>query len=150
VLPVRLLNALILETCTCHRCDALTQHCQTLRKEPIIAENETYLEVIRKTKDFLVRMARDEEQKKALKKHLKHNDPDYHARMMIWTVAKQYAKIFLDLKLKFPEEEAGWRKLFLVDEKTDEPIRSWKFVYWYEFQLRRELKEQGLFPEENK
>ena len=125
----------------------VVQHTQTLRKEPLIAENEAYLEVVRKTKDFLVRMARDEEQKNALKKHLKHKDPDYHARMMIWTIVKQYAKIFLDLKLNVPEEEAGWRRLFIV-EGTEEPIRSWKFMYWYEFQLRRELKEQGLFPEE--
>ncbi|MCE7744390.1 MAG: hypothetical protein GPJ52_04575 [Candidatus Heimdallarchaeota archaeon] len=128
----------------------VVQHCQTLRKDPTLAENESYLEVIRKTKEFLVRMARDEEQKKALKKHLKHKDPDYHARMMIWTIAKQYAKIFLDLKLNVPEEEAGWRILFLVDETNDLPIRSWKFVYWYEFQLRRELKEHGLFPEDKK
>ncbi|MCE7745010.1 MAG: hypothetical protein GPJ52_07745 [Candidatus Heimdallarchaeota archaeon] len=39
--------------------------------------------------------------------------------MIVWSIAKEYAKTFLDITLKFPEEEAGWRRL---------------------------LKEQGIFP----
>ncbi len=66
--------------------------------------------------------------------------------MIVWSIAKEYAKTFLDITLKFPEEEAGWRRLFLVDEQEDIPIRTWKFVFWNEFQVRKELKEQGIFP----
>jgi len=121
-------------------------HCMNLRKDPVIGEHEGFLETIAKTKQFIIRIVQDKDKKKNLAKILKHREVDFAARMIVWSIAKEYLKTFHEITLKFPEEEAGWRSLFLVDESEDIPIRTWKFVFWNEFQVRKELKEQGLFP----
>jgi len=131
-------------------CFHVVTHCMNLRKDPAISEHEGFLETIAKTKQFIIRIVQDKEKKKNLAKILKHREVDFAARMIVWTIAKEYLKTFHEITLKFPEEEAGWRRLFLVDEQEEIPIRTWKFVYWNEFHIRKELKEQGLFPEENK
>ncbi|MBN1329235.1 MAG: hypothetical protein JXA54_07155 [Candidatus Heimdallarchaeota archaeon] len=125
-----------------------------MKKNKIIAKSEQNLEIITLTQRFITGFITIDEHKKAITALIKHQDKDFVARLIIYSVAKHYANEKFGLSFKNPEEIPGWDSLFLVreinaDTKTEAiPIRSFKFVFWAEFSLRNKLKELGLFPKE--
>ncbi|HUT80164.1 MAG TPA: hypothetical protein VMZ29_03100 [Candidatus Bathyarchaeia archaeon] len=125
-----------------------------LKKNNIIAQSKENLEIITLTQRYITGFTASKEHKKAITALIKHQDKDFAARLIIYSIAKHFANEKFRLNFKNPEEIPGWASLFLVreinaDVKTElVPIRSFKFIFWAEFSLRNKLKELGLFPEE--
>ncbi len=126
-----------------------------LKKDPIISENKNYLEIVSLTQKYITGFASSKESKKELSKLIKHQDLDFASRLIIWSIAKHFAKEKFDYNFRNPESVPGWLTLFLVDNpinaEADEgiPIRSLAYTFWSEFNLRNKLKESNLFPEDN-
>ncbi len=121
-----------------------------LKDEPEIAENSDFLEILSLTKKHILGYASRKDCHQALIEITRHKDPDFAARLIIWSVVKHFALEKFELSFKNPEDIEGWKTLFLVDNglNTEEiPIRSYKYIFWSEFSLRKELKENNLFPE---
>jgi hypothetical protein len=118
-----------------------------LKKNEKIRENPTHLKVITLTQRWITKFAADKKHKKNLYKLLKHQDKDFFARLLIWSIAKFFAEEELGEHFRTPEETPGWIDLFLIKNAEEEiAIRSLKFVFWSEFQLRKKLKESNLYP----
>ena len=81
---------------------------------------------------------------------IKHQDKDFASRLIFWSIAKAIAEKKFDIKLNNPEEIPGWKSLFLIDDQSEKevPIRSFKFIFWSEFSLRKKLQELDFFPED--
>ncbi len=124
-----------------------------LKKDPIISGNKDYLEIVSMTQKFITSFTSSKEHKKALSKLIKHQDLDFASRLIIWSIAKHFAKEKFDYNFRNPESVPGWLTLFLIESSnTDDPeeaipIRSLAYTFWSEFNLRNKLKESKLFPE---
>ncbi|NHJ83889.1 MAG: hypothetical protein FK734_00420 [Asgard group archaeon] len=123
-----------------------------LRKTVLIEENAQYLEILSITQKYVTSFAKDKDKRKALSEILKHQDNDFAARLILWSIAKHFAKEKFDYNFKSPELVPGWKELFMIKKiangKEEQiPIRSFKYCFWAEFNLRKELKDNGLFPE---
>ncbi len=124
-----------------------------LKKDPIISGNKDYLEIVSLTQKYITSFTSSKELKKALSKLIKHQDLDFASRLIIWSVAKHFAKEKFDYNFRNPESVPGWLTLFLVESSNTEnqeeaiPIRSLAYTFWSEFNLRNKLKESNLFPE---
>jgi len=124
-----------------------------LKKDPIISENKEHLEIVSLAQKHISSYASSKEHKKALSKLIKHKDLDFASRLVIWSVAKCFAKEKFDYNFRNPESVPGWLTLFLVENPTSKgsgepiPIRSLAYIFWSEFNLRNNLKESNLFPE---
>ena len=121
-----------------------------LRTQKDISSNKKYLEIISLTHKYITSFAKDH--KEALYSFIKHFDKDFIARMTIWSIAKHFAKEKFNLKFIRVEELPGWNTLFLIERVNDidslqVPIRSLKYIFWYEFQFRNNLEKIGLLPE---
>lgn len=124
-----------------------------LKKDPIISGNKEYLEIVSLTQKYITSFTSSKELKKALSKLIKHQDLDFASRLIIWSLAKHFAKEKFDYNFRNPESVPGWLTLFLVESSNIEnqeeaiPIRSLAYTFWSEFNLRNKLKESNLFPE---
>lgn len=124
-----------------------------LKKDPIISGNKDYLEIVSLTQKYITSFTSSKDLKKALSKLIKHQDLDFASRLIIWSVAKHFAKEKFDYNFRNPESVPGWLTLFLVESSNTEnqeeaiPIRSLAYTFWSEFNLRNKLKESNLFPE---
>lgn len=124
-----------------------------LKKDPIISGNKDHLEIVSMTQKYIARFTSSKDLKKALSKLIKHQDLDFASRLIIWSVAKYFAKEKFDYNFRNPESVPGWLTLFLIDSSNTEeseeaiPIRSLAYTFWSEFNLRNKLKENNLFPE---
>lgn len=123
-----------------------------LKKDPIISGNKDYLEIVSLTQKYITSFTSSKELKKALSKLIKHQDLDFASRLIIWSIAKHFAKEKFDYNFRNPESVPGWLTLFLVESPNTEnqeaiPIRSLAYTFWSEFNLRNKLKESNLFPE---
>ncbi|TET29005.1 MAG: hypothetical protein E3J70_08235 [Candidatus Heimdallarchaeota archaeon] len=124
-----------------------------LKKDPIISGNKAYSEIVSMTQKHITRFTSSKDLKKALSKLIKHQDLDFASRLIIWSVAKYFAKEKFDYNFRNPESVPGWITLFLIDSSNTEeqeeaiPIRSLAYTFWSEFNLRNKLKENNLFPE---
>ncbi|NHJ48396.1 MAG: hypothetical protein FK733_11485 [Asgard group archaeon] len=120
-----------------------------IKKNEILQQNSDHLKVLSLTQKYIVKFTTDKEKQKTLMKIIKHQDKDFIARLVIWSIAKYYATKELNENFRSPEETPGWINLFLIEDAEDYiPIRSLKFVFWSEFQLRNKLKECKLYPED--
>ncbi len=124
-----------------------------LKRNPTIAKSKEKSNIVSQTQKYINNFATNKEQRKALVKVVKHQDKDFIARLIIWTIAKHFAKKEYNLIYREPEKEPGWKELFLVENLQGQmsegiPIRSFKFIFWASFHLRKKLREIGLFPEE--
>ena len=123
-----------------------------LKKDPIISGNKDYLEIVSLTQKYITSFTSSKELKKALSKLIKHQDLDFASRLIIWSLAKHFAKEKFDYNFRNPESVPGWLTLFLVESSNIEnqeeaiPIRSLAYTFWSEFNLRNKLKESNLFP----
>ncbi|NPE06674.1 MAG: hypothetical protein GNW80_00190 [Asgard group archaeon] len=126
-----------------------------LKKDPIISGNKDYLEIVSMTQKYITSFTSSKDLKKALSKLIKHQDLDFASRLIIWSIAKHFAKEKFDYNFRNPESVPGWLTLFLVESSNTEepeeaiPIRSLAYTFWSEFNLRNKLKENNLFPESN-
>ena len=124
-----------------------------LKKDSIISGNKDYLEIVSMTQKYITRFTSSKNLKKALSKLIKHQDLDFASRLIIWSIAKYFAKEKFDYNFRNPESVPGWLTLFLIDSSNTEeqeeaiPIRSLAYTFWSEFNLRNKLKENNLFPE---
>lgn len=124
-----------------------------LKTDKIISENVHHLKVISLTQKFITKFTTDKELKKNLLKLIKHQEKDFVSRLIIWSIAKYYAQKEFNESFRTVEETPGWLTLFLIDgtntaEEIEKiPIRSLKFCFWAEFNLRNKLKEYQLYPE---
>lgn len=124
-----------------------------LKKDPIISGNKDYSEIVSMTQKYITRFTSSKDLKKALSKLIKHKDLDFASRLIIWSIAKYFAKEKFDYNFRNPESVPGWLTLFLIDSSNTEeheeaiPIRSLAYTFWSEFNLRNKLKENNLFPE---
>ena len=127
-----------------------------LKKDPIISGNKDYIEIVSMTQKYITGFTSSNDLKKALSKLIKHQDLDFASRLIIWSIAKHFAKEKFDYNFRNPESVPGWLTLFLVESSNTEdpeeaiPIRSLAYTFWSEFNLRNKLKENKLFPESNK
>jgi hypothetical protein len=120
-----------------------------MKKNEIIKGNSEHLKILTLTQKYIVKFTTNKDKQKILLKIIKHQDKDFIARLVIWSIAKYYANKELNENFRSPEETPGWIDLFLIEDAEENiPIRSLKFVFWSEFQLRNKLKECKLFPEE--
>ncbi|MFW9923764.1 MAG: hypothetical protein ACFFDW_10815 [Candidatus Thorarchaeota archaeon] len=122
-----------------------------LKEHPEIVNNPQQVKLVEVTRNYIMKFASKKETKEALIEILRHKDNDFAARLIIWSIAKYFAQE-LEIGFKTPEEIPGWKELFLVDnqytsEEEQIPIRSFKYIFWSSFALRKELKELGLYPE---
>lgn len=123
-----------------------------LKKNPDISSNRNYLEIISLTQKYITDFAKDH--KEDLFTLIKHHDKDFISRMCIWTIAKYLANENYFCKFYRADEIPGWKTLFLMDRIDDVdthqiPIRSFKYIFWYEFEFRNQLKELQMLPEES-
>ena len=120
-----------------------------VKEDPIIKENSEYLEILTLTKKHILGFASRKDCHKALLDIIRHKDADFAARLIIWSIVKHFALEKFELSFKNPENVEGWKTLFLVDNGLNGeeiPIRSYKYIFWSEFALRNDLKENNLFP----
>ena len=118
--------------------------------ETIMDENENN-EIIELTKKHILGFSSIKEKQEALSEIIRHKDNDFASRLIIWCLAKYIAREKFDINFKSPEETPGWEELFFIDtnfetNKEQIPIRSFKYIFWSEFALRKELKEAELLP----
>lgn len=125
-----------------------------LKTDEEISENPRHLKVISLTQKFITNFTTDKELKKNLLKLIKHQEKDFVSRLIIWSIAKHYAQKELNENFRTAKETPGWLSLFLIDatnadnETEKIPVRSLKFCFWAEFNLRNKLKEYQLYPED--
>ena len=122
-----------------------------MKENPTIKENVEYQEILKLTKKHILGYASRKDCQNSLLEIIRHKDPDFAARLIIWSVIKFYALEKFELNFKNPEDVEGWKVLFLIDNETEEtevPIRSYKYIFWSEFALRKELKENDLYPKD--
>ncbi len=122
-----------------------------LKENGILAGNTAYLEILELTKKHILGFAKSEEKKATLIEVIKHQDIDYISRLLLWCVARVFASDVHNIQFSNPEEVEGWNTLFHADiENTSEeaktPVRTWKYIYWSGFSLRKKLKSSGLYP----
>ena len=127
----------------------LVHNLNRLRKDPIIAANQDFNNILLLTKNFIMNIATDEIHKKSFLSLMEHYDKDFFSRLLIWTIAKAFAARDFNYYLKKPDSP-GWLTLFLVDSMDQHqiPIRSLKYIFWTEFSFRKQLKECQMYPEE--
>lgn len=121
-----------------------------LKQQKDISSNKKYLKIISLAHKYITSFAK--ENKEILHAFIKHQDKDFIARLTIWSIAKHFAKEKFNLKFIRVEELPGWNTLFLIERVNDidslqVPIRSLKYIFWYEFQFRNNLEKIGLLPE---
>jgi hypothetical protein len=121
-------------------------HSQQLKRHSAIQANKKYVKLVDMTKQHIMAFAREESTRQIVVEMTKHVDIDFLSRLIIWTIAKNYAKEEYQLDFKDSSELDGWRSLFLVDSNNDSElsIRSWKYIFWREFSFRKELLDNGL------
>ncbi|NHK31918.1 MAG: hypothetical protein FK730_11240 [Asgard group archaeon] len=125
-----------------------------LKTDEIIKKNLGYQKVISLTQKFITKFTTDKDHKKKLLELIKHQDKDFISRLIIWSIAKYFAQKELDENFRSAEEIPGWLTLFLIEGTNADdnieriPIRSLKFCFWAEFNLRNKLKEYQLYPED--
>ncbi|MBK5113270.1 MAG: hypothetical protein KGD59_02210 [Candidatus Heimdallarchaeota archaeon] len=125
-----------------------------LKKDPIISGNNDHLVIVALTQKYIASFTSSKELKKALSKLIKHQDLDFASRLIIWSIAKHFAKEQFDLNFRNPESVPGWLTLFLIESTPNAeieepiPIRSLAYTFWSEFHLRNKLKESNLYPPE--
>ena len=121
-----------------------------LKEEPTIQENNQFMEILSLSKKHILGFASRKDCHQAIIEITRHKDADFAARLIIWSIVKHFALEKYELNFKNPEDLEGWKTLFLVDSGLnceDIPIRSYKYIFWSEFSLRKDLKENNLFPE---
>lgn len=121
-----------------------------LKEEPKIKENSEFIEILSLTKKHILGYASRKDCHQAIIEITRHKDADFATRLIIWSIAKHFAQEKYELAFKNPEDLGGWKTLFLIDcglNSEEIPIRSFKYIFWSEFSLRKDLKESNLFPE---
>ncbi|MHA1124678.1 MAG: hypothetical protein ACTSO7_03520 [Candidatus Heimdallarchaeota archaeon] len=126
------------------------KHIKNLKENSIIAGNTSYLEILELTRKHILGFAKSEEKKNALVEVIKHQDIDYISRLLLWCISRVISNDVHNIQFSNPEEVAGWKSLFYadIDEPSREsktPVRTWKYIYWSEFSLRKKLKSNGLY-----
>lgn len=127
------------------------KHIKNLKENAVFAENPSYLEILELTRKHILGFAKSEEKRAALSEVVKHADVDYISRLVIWSVARAISSDVHNISFSTPEEVDGWNSLFYadIDEPSQEPktpVRTFKYIYWSEFSLRKKLKSNGLYP----
>ena len=122
-----------------------------LKENSIMAGNASYLEILELTKKHILGFAKSEEKKAALVEVIKHQDINYISRLLLWCVARVFASDTHNIQFSSPEEVEGWNSLFHADienssEEAKTPVRTWKYIFWSSFSLRKKLKSSGLYP----
>lgn len=126
-------------------------HFNKLNGNSVIKKSKEHQEIILLTKKYIMNFSSKKEKQEALIEITRHKDNDFAARLIIWCIAKYFAQEVYNYNFKNPEEIQGWKSLFLIDSEFDTnqesiPIRSFKYIFWSEFALRKELKALNLYP----
>jgi len=121
-----------------------------LQEHPALATSAQARTILALTRQHLLTFSQ-KAKKAALLKVCLHKDLDYAARLIIWSLAKFFAQTYCSLTFRRPDTLEGWRTLFLAYDRWDKPgeavpVRTWKYIFWSEFSLRKELLALGLFP----
>jgi len=124
---------------------------KNLKENEVIAGNASFLEIVDQTKKHILGFAKSEEKKATLVELIKHQDVNYISRLLLWCVARVISNDVYNIQYSNPEEVEGWNSLFFADieeasGQTLTPVRTWKYIYWSEFSLRKKLKSNGLYP----
>jgi hypothetical protein len=124
---------------------------KNLTENAAFAENAAFMEVLTLSKKHILGFAKSEEKKATLIEIIKHSDINYISRLMLWCVARVILSDLHNIQISNPEEVEGWNSLFYadIDEPSEEPktpVRTWKYINWSEFSLRKKLKSNGLYP----
>ncbi len=124
---------------------------KNLKENDVITGNASFLEIVEQTKKHILGFAKSEEKKATLVELIKHQDVNYISRLLLWSVARVISNDLYNIQFSNPEEVDGWNSLFFADieetsEQTLTPVRTWKYIYWSEFSLRKKLKSNGLYP----
>jgi hypothetical protein len=129
----------------------LVKQVNNLREQPEIAQNKDYLAIIQKARKHIMDFTKKPEAKEALLEICLHKEADFAARIIFWTLCKHIAETEYNLTFTRVEELAGWKTIFIADitspndSEEQLPIRTWKYIFWAEFNMRNELKELGIF-----
>ncbi len=121
-----------------------------LKDEPKIIENSEFMDILSLAKKHILGYASRKDCHQAIIEIARHKDADFAARLIIWSIVKHFAQKKYEMNFKNPEDLEGWKTLFLIDSGLNGkeiPIRSYKYIFWSEFSLRKDLKENNLFPE---
>lgn len=118
-----------------------------LKSNPEMQVNKQYLEVLEKAKKKLTACLIDKTMKERLQSIIRHKDVDYATRIILWSIVKNIAIGEYDLLLKIATNLPEWQELFVLDyDQYQQPIyiQSAKYIFWNEFQIRKELIKHDL------
>ena len=129
----------------------IINNCNLLRENDDITNNEQYIAILAAAQKFITDLLQKKEHKKVFNALLRHKDKDFASRMILWTIAKYFAKQLFNLDFIRVEDLPGWKSLFMKSrltmlDDTEIPIRTFKYIFWNEFSFRKKLKELNLFP----
>ncbi len=81
--------------------------------------NKQYLEILEKAKKKIKDCLINRTMKEHLQSIIRHNDFDFAARIILWSIAKNIAIEEYDLLLKIATDLPEWRELFVLDYDQD-------------------------------